>query len=108
MWEVESERAAACVHRAKRGGESVCVDTENVGLALQEVCSPQGRGFSRHQFRWSVAVDCMCPSVLGGLFPFACKLPKAGKAGRAEEQRAKLHSIETLVKNPGKSKLEST
>lgn len=106
MWEVESERAAACVHRVNETGESVCVDTENVGLALQEVCSPQVRGFSRHQFRWPVGVDCMCPSVLGSLVPF--KLPRAVKAGRAEEQRAKLHSIETPVKNPGKSKLEST
>lgn len=76
------------------------------GAGSQEVCSPQVRGFSRHQFRWSVGVDCMCPSVLGSLFPF--KLPRAVKAGRAEEQRTNLHSIETLVKNLGKSKLEST
>lgn len=45
MWEVESERAAACVHRANETGESVCVDTENVGLAVRRFAVPRFGAF---------------------------------------------------------------
>lgn len=88
----------------------MCVDTENVELALQEVCNPQVWGFFQAPVQMvHGGVASTCPSVLnhaavlGSLFHFACKLTRVVKIGRVKRSReplAKLHSIETPGQEP--------